>query len=268
MKLADVQALFYELVTAPEDVPTTVAGRGADLARAVATEIAGDARLSAEARLDIYAEMYFFRIHDVLRDEAPRTAALLGADAFHNLVTDYLVACRPNHPSLREAGARLPAFLATHAAAADRPWLAELARLERTRLELFDGPDAAALTLDLVRALPPERVGELQLKPIPCHALLDNRFRVSVTWRAEAPTAAPPPAPEPETLLIWRPTLDVRHRAVEPDEAAWLRGLSSSPMSFGALCEALAVDQPPEAAAAQAFALVSRWLADGLLSRA
>ena len=74
--------------------------------------IAGDARLSPEARLDIYAEMYFFRIHDVLRDEAPRTAAVLGGAAFHDLVTDYLRACPPNHPSLREAGARLPAFLA------------------------------------------------------------------------------------------------------------------------------------------------------------
>jgi hypothetical protein len=270
VKLADVQALFYDLVTAPEDVKTTLRGRApvvaADVAAKVATEIAGDARLPPEARLDIYGEMYFFRIHDVLRDEAPRTAAALGEAAFHNLVTDYLRACPPNHPSLREAGARLPAFLATHPFGVERPWLAELARLERTRHELFDGPDAEALTLAHVRALPPEQIGALTLRAIPCHRLLENGFPISSAWRAEPPAAAAP-TPAPETLLVWRPDLEVRHRVVASDEVTWLRRLSSAPSSFGALCDALAHDDSVEAAAAQAFALVARWLADGLLSR-
>jgi hypothetical protein len=225
----------------------------------------GDARLPPEARLDIYGEMYFFRIHDVLREEAPRTAAALGEAAFHNLVTDYLRACPPNHPSLREAGARLPAFLATHPFGAERPWLAELARLERTRLELFDGPDAETLTLAHVRALPPEQIGALTLRVIPSHRLLENSFPISAAWRAETAAA---PTPAPETLLVWRPALEVRHRVVAPDEATWLRGLSATPRSFGALCDALAHEGDAlEAAAAQAFALVGRWLADGLLSR-
>jgi hypothetical protein len=107
------------------------------------------------------------------------------------------------------------------------------------------------------------------LRLIPSHVLLDSRFRVSATWRlidpAEPGEPTAPPAPEPETLLVWRPELEVRHRAADPDEALWLRRLSSSGLSFGALCDALAVDNTPEAAAARAFALVSRWLADGLL---
>jgi hypothetical protein len=266
VKLADVQALFYDLVTAPEDVKATLRGRAPVVAADVAKEIAGDARLPPEARLDIYGQMYFFRVHDVLRDEAPRTAAALGEAAFHNLVTDYLRACPPNHPSLREAGARLPAFVATHPLGAERPWLAELARLERTRLELFDGPDAEALTLAHVRALPPEQIGALALRAIPCHRLLENSFPISSVWRSEIPGTAPSPAPE--TLLVWRPDLEVRHRVVAPDEVTWLRRLSSAPSSFGAFCDALAHDgESVEAAAAQAFALVARWLADGLLSR-
>ena len=153
---------------------------------------AGDERLSAVERLDIYANMYFFRIRDVLRDELAKTAALLGDDAFHDLVTDYLVACPPSHPSLREAGARLPGFLATHALGAERPWLAELARLERTRLELHDGPDAAPLSEEAVRRVPAEALGALSLRLVPCHALLDDRFGVAAMWRAEGPAAGPP----------------------------------------------------------------------------
>jgi hypothetical protein len=267
VRLADVQALFYDLVTAPEDVRTTLrARRDGDFAADITKEIVGDARLPPEARLDIYGEMYFFRIHDVLRAEAPRTAAALGEAAFHNLVTDYLRACPPNHPSLGEAGARLPAFLAAHPSAAERPWLAELARLERTRLELFDGPDAETLTLAHVRALPPEQIAALPLRAIPSHRLLDNAFQVSSTWRAELP--APAPTSEPETLLVWRAELEVRHRVVAADELTWLRRLSSTPSTFGALCDALVPEgESVEAAAAQAFALVARWLADGLLTR-
>ena len=125
--------------------------------------VVGDARLSAVDRLDVYASMYFVRIHDVLREELARTAAAVGDEAFHDLVTDYLQACPPSHPSLREAGARLPAFLATHALAVDRPWLAELARLERARLEVFDGPDAEPVSIASLREVPPERFGALRL---------------------------------------------------------------------------------------------------------
>ena len=82
-----------------------------------------------------------------------RVVAAVGDDHFHNLVTDYLLACPSTHPSVRNVGARLADFLATQPLGAERPWLVELARLERARVELFDGPDAEPLTLDDLRAL-------------------------------------------------------------------------------------------------------------------
>ncbi|HEY7376372.1 MAG TPA: DNA-binding domain-containing protein, partial [Polyangia bacterium] len=154
MKLADAQARFLALCTARDSV-AAIAARDAAARAAIDAMIAGDARLPAVDRLDVYATMYFVRLHDVLRDEFPRTAAVLGGEAFHGLVTDYLVACPPNRPSLREAGARLPDFLARHALAGARPWLAELARLERARTEVFDGPDARPLALDDLRGVAP-----------------------------------------------------------------------------------------------------------------
>jgi hypothetical protein len=274
MNLADVQARFYELVTAPENVAATVAARGPEARRALDEMIQGDDRLSAVERLDIYANMYFFRIHDVLRDEAPKTAAALGPDAFHNLVIDYLAACPPSHPSLREAGARLPAFLAAHPFGVERPCLAELARLERTRLELVDGPDATPLTFDDLRNLPPGEIGGLPLRLIPCAAVLANRFGVASLWRidedqalAAATRAA---APAAETLLVWRRDVDVYHRAVDADEARWLSRLqtagSGDALRFETLCEDLAAAASDEEAAARAFELVGRWTADGVLA--
>ena len=53
----------------------------------------------------------------------------------------------PAHHSIANAGARLPTFIDGHRVSAGRPWLAALSRLERTYVELFDGPDSDVLTL-------------------------------------------------------------------------------------------------------------------------
>ena len=98
--LAALEADLYDLITAPEGVGKRLAELGrppADLERTVRP----NARLSAVERLDLYANMYFHRLHDVLRDEHPRVHAIAGDVAFHDFVTDYLLAHRPSHPSLR-----------------------------------------------------------------------------------------------------------------------------------------------------------------------
>ncbi len=264
MKLADVEARFYALVTARESVAATVTAGGAEARRAVEEMVVGDARLPAVARLEIYADMYFVRIRDVLRDEYAKTAAALGAAAFHDVATDYLDACRPRDPSMREVGARLPDFLAAHAAAARRPWLAELARLERARLEMVDGPDAEPLTIEALRARPPAAFATLRLRLVPCHALFPVRHDVAALWRSDDP-AALAPAPAPATLLVWRRELEVLHRAVDDEEAAWLPRLASDEIAFETLCAALAIGRSDEAAASRAFQLCGRWTADGLL---
>ena len=264
MKLSDTQARFYGLVTARDDV-AAIAARDPEARAAVEEMVIGDARLSAVDRLDVYAAMYFVRIHDVLMEELPRTAAALGGEAFHGVVTDYLQACRPSHPSLREAGARLPAFLATHPCAVERPWLAELARLERARLEVFDGPDAAPASIAALRAVPPERFGALRFRLIPSHRLLDNRFAIAPTWRAGDANGAPPRA-APETMIVWRRDSAVFHRAADADEAPWLPRLADARGAlFADLCAALGEKLPDEAAAARAFELVARWAAEELI---
>lgn len=266
MKLADVEARFYELVTARASVAATVAARGPEGRSAVEEMVAGDARLPAIARLEIYADMYFVRIHDVLADEYAKTAAALGAVAFHELVLDYLDACRPEHPSMSEVGARLPAFLAAHPATAERPWLAELARLERARLEMVDSADAEALTLDALRALLPEQFAPLRLRLVPSHALFASRYDVVSLWRS--PDLVAVPEPSPAALLVWRRELEVLHRAVDSEEADWLRRLEAGDVRFEELCDGLGRGRSDEAAAARAFELVGRWATDGLLRAA
>jgi hypothetical protein len=162
----------------------------------------------------------------------------------------------------------LPDFLASHALGGGRPWLAELARLERARVEVFDGPDAATVSITALRAVAPERFGALRLSLVPSHRLLANRFAISETWRADDPGAAPPRA-EAETLIVWRRDVDVFHRCADGDEAHWLPRLSPQEgVPFEAVCAQLGETRPDAAAAARAFELVARWAGEGLLAGA
>jgi hypothetical protein len=296
--LAEVQGQLYDLITAPEGARKRLAELGR-APRDLEAMVRSSGQLSAVERVDIYANMYFFRILEVLADEYAKIVTLVGGDVFHNLVTDYLLACRPAHPSLREVGARLPAYLAYHPLTEARPWLSELARLERTRLELFDGPDAEILTFDAVRAMPPEALPELALRAIPCQAVVRVEHVIAPLWRAleavsdethadegranEARTAridsdagrnegrpqqdhhSTDPPRSVETILVWRQAFNVFHRVLDPDEVPCL-SLVEAGATFATLCERLSEGRAAEAAAQRAYELLARWLSDGLLA--
>lgn len=260
-ELARIQERFYSLVTAPQPLAeaAALAGLGPnDLAELVMS----DARLDASDRLGIYANMYFLRLRDVLAQQFPVLRGFVEADHFHNLAVDYLAACRPAHPSLRNLGSRLPGFVATHALAESRPWLAEVALLEWTLIDLFDGADASVLALEDVRELGGEAFAELPLAPIPCLRLVPVRHRIDACW-AEPPE---PPVSEPTTILVWRPALEVEHRPVEEEEAALLRTLmlGTTPAQ---LCERMAEQRSEDDAATEAFGLLARWISAGLIRK-
>jgi hypothetical protein len=265
-ELRALEERFYALVTAPAGVARALADEGAPPASLDAL-FAGDARLSALERLDVYANMYFFRIRDVLIEEYPRLVAALGDAAFHNLATDFVWRAPPRRFSMRDAGAELPAFLRAHAFGLERPELADLARLERERIEVFDAADAAPLVEADVRALGPDALGALALRFVPAHVVFDVAWNVDELWDggtdADADAA---PRRAPGRVVVWRDGAGgVYHRRLGDLERAVWPGARGT--TFGALCERLCEGRAVDEAAPLAFALLARWVADGLLAR-
>ena len=253
MTLADQLRGFHDAVTGAAPL---------DSARAL-VRARDDA--DARARLHVYAYAYLARLRGVLADDYPKLRARLGAGAFDALVEPYLRAHPTRAPSLREAGAHLAAFLAAHAG--DRPALADLARLERARLEVFDGPDAAPLAREDLAALDPEAFPRLALALVPAGAVVELTTNADDVWDAiEDGREAPPDAPAPDgrAVVAWRRDLVVIHRTLEPDEARALRPLArAGGATFGDVCETLAGDA---AAVERALALLLRWLDAGMLT--
>jgi len=214
--------------------------------------------LGAADRLDIYARMYFWRLRDALAEDFEKTAAALGEDGFADAVRAYLTDHPSGNPSVRHLGSHFADFLAACPPAAAPPWLAELARLEWARVEVFDAPDAVPIRADDMRAIPAADWPGLRLRPTAALEVVESAWPLHTIWR----DGGDPPL-APTALRVWREAGAVYHCAMDPLEREALAGLRSG-ASFGDICDALA-HLEPDAAAAEAGSILARWLADGLI---
>jgi hypothetical protein len=262
-----VESLLYRLITAPSGVAEGLAQEKSLAPGGLASVIAGDDRLIAEERVDIYANMYFYRILDVLKEDFPATLAILGAERLHNLVTGYLIEYPPTHFSISYAGNHLADFLGDHPLREEFPFLADLARVERTLIEVFHAADAVPLDAEQMRAIPPEDWPSLNLKLHPAIQILELQWNVATILRAVEQGEEPSqPAREAISMMVWRNRNRVFYRALDEAEREQLAAISSG-ISFGELCEMIA-DAVEEGDPAVAInRRLEIWLSEGVLLR-
>ncbi len=267
--LQTLQGLLYRLITATNGVAEGLEAEKVQVN--LSDVIRGDERLSAVEHLGIYANAYFYRLLDILKEEYPATLAVLGDDNFHNLVTGYLLEYPPTEPSVLYAGRYLADFLVGHPFRERRAYIADLARLERTVLEVFHRVDAPALYAETIRAVPVADWPNLEMRAHPTVAILDSEWPVNellrevenkIEWHEPAHTAV--------SIVVWRKGFEVYYRALERGERGAL-GLALEGKlegtSFAMMCEAVAAEYSGDDTPAAINRLLARWLADGLLMR-
>jgi len=305
--LRRAQQVFWSLITAPEGVRAAVEDLTRDGAlreREIDEIFADDPRLPAVDRLDIYANMYFYRLLDGLAEDFVRVHAAVGSDRFHNLATDYLLRHPSEHPSLRHLGRRLPGFIQGHPLREEFPYLADLARLDWAHVEAFDAPDAPPLTREALAHLAPERAGAARFTLIPAFDLLRLEHDVLRIWRdlegsregksaqgarpdaaagacaagtdsrsPEAGSCAPAAGPRgPRTaplrrtfVRVWRHAFVVYHRSAGEDEARCLEMVRSGE-SLARICQQLAAGRDPARATERVGRILQGWIDDGILA--
>lgn len=236
--------------------------------------VRGDRGLDAAARLHVYGNAFFARIHEALGNDYPGLAAELGADAFHDLVKVYLLAHPSRFFSLRDVGGALAGYLADGALAdAFRRRCAhgaDLARFEWALVEAFDAVDAPVLRREALAAVAPERWAGLRFALAPSLRLLSLAHPVHERLPADADGEAPPRTPSPLTARpthyrVWRRDESVRWTEIDADERALLGDVAEG-TPFGALCARLADRGDESDAAPRAVGLLERWLAAGLIA--
>ncbi len=263
--LGDVQRLLYRLITAPNGVEEGLAAEKNLSLESIGALICGDTRFSAMERVNIYANMYFHRLLDAIKEEFPAASEVLGDLNFHNLITGYLAEYPPAHPSITEASRHLAEFVSGSPLLARWPFVVDLVRLERALIEVFLGPDDKPLGFDDLRAITPERWQGLRIGAHPAVAVLECGWQVDEVLRAvEQGQPFQPPIQEPRSILVWRKNHEVYYRALDEVEQSAFEMIRRG-SEFGAVCEAIAAETSESTAPATMSQMLSRWLRDGVL---
>ena len=259
--LAAGQRLFFDALTWPRGVRDYCESSGQR--PSIEQRFIGSEQLDAIARLDIYANAYFYRLLGALRELFPRLAASAGEVAFHNLVTDYVLAHPSSEPDLRRLGDRLPAFLREHAQGRAAPRLVDLAELELALGSALDAADGVPLTREALAALPPEEWPALLLELVPS-ARRVRVFHALEGDGAERNLDSEPCGDGERTVLVGRRGHGVYFRTLDASEALAIERLATG-VRFDALCEALA---DARAEPSQIHRYLARWVEDGLIREA
>ncbi len=264
LDLRGTQELFWRAIAWPTGVRDFLDRADEATRQAFAHTFVSAGDLDAVGRMEIYANAYFWRLHEVLAEQFSVAAEHLGEVAFHNRTTDYVLRCPSRDPDLRRFGARFPAFLAAVAASAgDGPHVAAFARAQWAMMEVLDAPDEVALTPEDVTTPDPVQLLARPLARLSASRLFRSAWDFRAAWerhkRGEPPE---PPDPTEGYNLVWRAGLRVWVRRLDPAEGRALAVLTTRGASFGALCEAA---RRGGATMEQVARWLRRWLDDGLL---
>lgn len=218
---------------------------------------------SGEPGLSVYRHAYRAQLVETLRDTYEKTWSWLGDAGFEAAALTYVEAHAPSAWTLADYGGGFVGFLA--ARWPDDPEVAELAWLDWTLRRAFDGSDGEPISPDVLAEADWDTA---TLTFVPTLTVGSARTNAAAIWTALAEDELPPPAerlPAPAAIRVWRTGFSPQYRAIEGAEARALDALRGG-LGFSAFCVRLGEDMDdPEAAAAQAGALLAAWLHDGLI---
>lgn len=229
--------------------------------------------LAPEERINIYTQMYFARLVDVLSQNFPRVFDLLGFEQFQEVVRAYVSEYPSVYPTIQDVGQHLAGFLATYQdktsqAEKIHPVIVDLAQLEWLRLEVFDAPDAQLLRLEQLQTIAPDDWPTLHFQFIPASQLFSSAWPVQRVWSAtEEPTLTLDDLqPQATTLRVWRKDFLIYQAPVEGTEKIAFEAVAAG-ASFAEVCAALEEECSAETAAQEMGSVLLRWIEDGILAQ-
>ena len=151
MSLLELQRRMAEDVRrplTPEYGMQRVTEDGSSTEDLAASYITPNAQLRSFERLEIYNRQYWFRVIGAVSEDFPALNAVLGAKRFDALILSYLKENPSTSWTLRDLGAKLPAFLEGHPEFGGRRHrlAVDVAHLEWAYVEAFDNGEFPALS--------------------------------------------------------------------------------------------------------------------------
>ncbi|WP_248794541.1 DNA-binding domain-containing protein [Pseudomonas sp. MWU13-2105] len=138
------------------------------------------------SRFAVYRNNVQSSLINALADSYPVVMALVGEEFFRAMAGLYVQHFPPVSPILNEYGRDFGGFIQGFAPAANVPYLADVARLERLRINAYHAADAPPLSPEQIGAhlADPEALGRLQVRLHPSLAVLNSAHAVVSLWSA------------------------------------------------------------------------------------
>lgn len=207
--------------------------------------------LSGEAarRFRVYRNNVHMGLQDALMSAYPTVVELVGEPFFRAMAAAFIRSETERPRSLAMYGEGFAEFIAGFAPASALVYLADIARLERARLESLHAPDAAALDPSGLPGSGEVLIGA-RLVAHPATRIVRARYPVVSIWRVHQPGADVAGRAEigmrPEAALVCRPQREIFMIDVTPSEAAFADALLSGAPIGMAYEQAVASDGPLE----------------------
>jgi hypothetical protein len=186
------------------------------------TRDAGSAQL-----FDVYRNNVIGGLVDALCDRFPVCLRLVGDEFFRAMAWTYVRASLPRTPILSEYGEDFADFIAGFEPASGLVYLPDVARLEYAAGQAYHAVDAAPLSVDFLRNLPPERLETATASLHPSVHVVRSSYPIVSIWRENASSDPPRTVvlDHAEDAIVARPRLDVEIRALPPGGADFIGSL-------------------------------------------
>jgi hypothetical protein len=220
--------------------------------------LAGRDQVRPERRFAVYRNNVTVSLIDAMASIFPTVQNLVGEDFFRAMARLYVTAHPPTSPLLFTYGETFPAFLENFPPAADLPFLADVARVERLWLDAYHAGDAQPLDPTALAQVPAEELAGIRFRPHPATRLarltyaggtITRRDRAGTSLEGLDPTAR-------EAVLITRPNCDVAIELLPSGGATFLEALIAG-QTLGEAFAAAAGDEDTDIAGLLGFALSS-----------
>lgn len=225
--------------------------------------------LSASQRVEIYTDMYFSRLLEVLGQEYSVVRELAGHEDFSRLIRAYLREFPSRHWSLNGLGRKLPEFLAGKYRTPKKALLYDVARLECLMSIVFDAEPSNVLTSADVEHVAPQDFSTARLRTIAALELSSFDHAANAIVRAVRMDETLPALTKKRTFtVVWRKEWTVwRMDLTEP--MFHVLGSLKSGRTIGEAIEEGARHHHGDAASLQTAVSHSfgEWISEGLFER-
>ncbi len=136
------------------------------------------------SRFAVYRNNVQASLINALADSYPVVRQLVGDEFFRGMAAVYLQHFPPTSPVLNRYGEDFGDFIQDFAPAADLPYLADVARLERLRVHAYHAADALPLSPEQIamHLADPQALNDLRVRLHPSLATLNCAYAVISLW--------------------------------------------------------------------------------------